>query len=158
MGVSILNDASGIYNSRDKFRSIQLLTANKIPIPVTYFSNDLHHAEKIVKYKLGYPFIIKTLEGTQGQGVYLIKNELEAHQLFDKFTRVGVNVLLQEFISEFKGKDIRAFVVGDKVVASMMRVAEGDEFRSNIHRGGNGLYRFTFGRGEGNGAKSCESF
>lgn len=138
MGVPVLNDSNGIFNSRDKFRSIQLLTAKNIPIPTTYFSNDLHHAERIVQHKLGYPFIAKTLEGTQGQGVYLVKNESDAHQLFNQFSASGISILLQQFISEFKGKDIRAFVVGNKVVAAMMRVAEGDEFRSNIHRGGKG--------------------
>lgn len=138
MGVPVLNSTDGIFNSRDKFRSLQFLAANNIPIPVTYFSNDLHHAEKLVSKKLGYPFIIKALEGTQGSGVFLVKNEIEAHEFFNKFGSSEKKIILQEFIAEFKGKDIRAFVVGNRVVASMMRMASKGEFRSNIHRGGVG--------------------
>lgn len=138
MGVPVLNPAQAIFNSRDKFRSMQLLSVRNIRIPTTYFSNDLHHAEKVVKARLGYPCILKVLEGTQGLGVHLIRNEIEAHELFNNFSQNKVRVILQEFIEEFKGRDIRAFVVGDKVVASMMRIAAGDEFRSNIHRGGRG--------------------
>ncbi len=138
MGVAVVNTAEGIGNSRDKFRCMQLLTAKNIRIPKTYFSHDLHQAERVVKYKLGYPFILKTLEGTQGQGVYLVRDERFANTLFNRFADEGVNIILQEFIEEFKGKDIRAFVIGNHVVASMMRIAAGDEFRSNIHRGGHG--------------------
>jgi ribosomal protein S6--L-glutamate ligase len=138
MGVPMLNSAMGIFNSRDKFRSIQLLAAQNIRIPSTYFSDDLHLAEKIIENKLGFPFILKVLEGTQGVGVYLVNDPIEATTLFNKFSRDQVKVLLQEFIAEFKGKDIRAFVVGNKVVAAMLRVASGDEFRSNLHRGGKG--------------------
>jgi ribosomal protein S6--L-glutamate ligase len=138
MGVPMLNSAMGIFNSRDKFRSIQLLAAQNIRIPSTYFSDDLHLAEKIIENKLGFPFILKVLEGTQGVGVYLVNDPIEATTLFNKFSQDQVKVLLQEFIAEFKGKDIRAFVVGNKVVAAMLRVASGDEFRSNLHRGGKG--------------------
>ncbi len=138
MGSLVLNGSESIINSRDKFRSMQLLSGKQIPIPITYFSNDLHQAEKTVKRKLGYPFVIKVLEGTQGLGVHLVKNELEAHELFERLSSNQVKVILQEFIEEFKGKDLRIFVVGNKVVASMMRVAEAGEFRSNIHRGGMG--------------------
>ena len=138
MGVAVLNTSTGIYNSRDKFRSMQLLSAKGIRIPHTYFSNDLHYAEKIVKSRLGYPFIIKVLEGTQGLGVHLVKNEIDAHELFNQFSATRTKIILQEFIAEFKGKDIRAFVVGNKVVAAMIRKASGAEFRSNLHRGGSG--------------------
>jgi ribosomal protein S6--L-glutamate ligase len=138
MGAPVLNTPSGIYNSRDKFRSLQLLAGQNIPIPVTYFSNDLHQAERIVKGKLGYPFILKVLEGTQGVGVHLVKNEFEAFQLMNRFAAAKEKIILQEFIEEFKGKDIRVFIVGNKVVASMMRIANAGEFRSNIHRGGSG--------------------
>lgn len=138
MGVPMLNSAMGIFNSRDKFRSIQFLAAHQIRIPSTYFSDDLHLAERIVETKLGYPFILKVLEGTQGVGVYLVNNRKEASLLFNTFSTGKIKVLLQEFIAEFKGKDIRAFVVGDKVVAAMLRVAAGEEFRSNLHRGGKG--------------------
>ncbi len=138
MGISVLNLSDGILNARDKFRSMQLLAAKNIRIPATYFSNDLHHAEHIVKTKLQYPFIIKVLEGTQGLGVHLVKNEVEAHELFNQFSAKKTKIILQEFIEEFKGKDIRVFVVGENVIASMMRIANEGEFRSNIHRGGVG--------------------
>jgi ribosomal protein S6--L-glutamate ligase len=138
MGVPVLNTAQSILSSRDKFRSIQLLAKAKIPIPTTYFSDDLHHAERLVEHKMGFPVVAKLIEGTQGVGVYLLKDKYEAHAAFNQFNKEKVKVILQEFIAEFKGKDIRVFVVGDEVVASMMRVAGGDEFRSNIHRGGIG--------------------
>lgn len=138
MGVPVLNRVEGILNSRDKFRCLQLLSAANIPIPVTYFSNDLHHAEKLVERKLGYPFIIKLLEGTQGAGVHLIHDEREAHEIFNKYGVARKKILLQEFIEEFSGKDVRAFVIGNRVVATMMRIAAGNDFRSNIHRGGRG--------------------
>ncbi len=138
MGASVLNSPAGIFNSRDKFRSLQLLAGHNIPIPVTYFSNDLHQAERIVNRKLGYPFILKVLEGTQGIGVHLIENEVDAHHMFNRFSLAKQKIILQEFIKEFKGKDVRVFIVGNKVVASMMRIAGPDEFRSNIHRGGMG--------------------
>lgn len=138
MGAMVVNSATAIFNSRDKFRSLQLLVGKGIPIPTSYFSNDLHYAERIVKYKLGYPFILKVLEGTQGMGVYLVPNEIEAHELFNRFAVAKTKIILQEFIQEFKGRDLRIFIVGNKVVASMMRMASGDEFRSNLHRGGTG--------------------
>lgn len=138
MGVPVLNGVNGILNSRDKFRCLQLLSAANIPIPVTYFSNDLHHAEKLVERKLGYPFIIKLLESTQGEGVHLIHDEFEAHEIFNKYGSSRKKILLQKFIAEFSGKDVRAFVVGDRVVAAMMRIAAQGDFRSNIHRGGKG--------------------
>ncbi len=137
-GVKVLNGSDGILKSRDKFRCLQLLSAQGIKVPTTYFSNDLHFAERIVEKELGYPFVIKVLEGTQGEGVYLVKDEIEAKKFFDHFSEIETKILLQEYISEFSGKDIRAFVVGNKVVATMMRIAAGEEFRSNIHRGGKG--------------------
>jgi len=139
MGVCVLNSAMSIFSSRDKFRSLQILVRNEIPIPISYFSFDLHHAEKIVQHKLGYPVIVKVIEGTQGNGVYLVHNEKEATELFDSLTTLRTKVILQEFIHEFKGKDIRVFVVGNKVVASMLRAANEGEFRSNLHRGGVGV-------------------
>lgn len=139
MGVCVLNSAMSIFSSRDKFRSLQILVRNNIPIPTSYFSFDLHHAEKIVQHKLGYPVIVKVIEGTQGNGVYLVHNETEATELFDSLASQHTKVILQEFIKEFQGKDIRVFVVGNKVVASMLRAANEGEFRSNLHRGGIGV-------------------
>jgi ribosomal protein S6--L-glutamate ligase len=114
------------------------MASNNIGLPITYFSHDLHQAEKIADKILGYPFIIKVIEGTQGVGVHLVKSKKEAHEMFEAFFASRTQILLQEFIEEFKGKDLRVFVVGDKVVASMMRVAGEGEFRSNLHRGGMG--------------------
>ncbi|WP_027418982.1 ATP-grasp domain-containing protein [Crocinitomix catalasitica] len=138
MKVPVYNTSKGILASRDKFRSMQILAASKIRIPKTYFSYDLHQAERIIAQKFNYPVIAKLIEGTQGAGVYLLNNQIEANNAFNKFISDNTKVLLQEFIAEFKGKDIRAFVIGGKVVAAMMRIAEGDEFRSNLHRGGRG--------------------
>lgn len=139
MGVCVLNSAMSIFSSRDKFRSLQILVRNEIPIPTSYFSFDLHHAEKIVQHKLGYPVIVKVIEGTQGNGVFLVHNKKEATALFDSLATNRTKVILQAFIQEFKGKDIRVFVVGNKVVAAMLRAAGEGEFRSNLHRGGVGV-------------------
>ncbi|UKN01105.1 RimK family alpha-L-glutamate ligase [Paracrocinitomix mangrovi] len=139
MGSKVLNKPEGILNSRDKFRSLQLMVQGGIPIPKTFFSNDLYYAEQMVKDHLGYPFIMKVLEGTQGQGVFLVKNEQEAEALIDEHVSKKTRVILQEFISEFSGKDIRVIVVYGKVVATMMRQAKEGDFRSNIHAGGRGL-------------------
>ena len=138
MGANILNKPEGIINSRDKFRSLQILSEAKIPIPKTFFSNDLYYAERIVAKHLGYPFVMKVLEGTQGQGVFLVHNETEAEHLINEHVRKRTRIILQEFISEFSGKDIRVIVIRGKIVASMMRVAKEGDFRSNIHAGGRG--------------------
>lgn len=138
MGVQTLNDSTSILNSRDKFRSLQFLVEGGIQIPTTYFSNDLFFAKKIVQSKLGYPFIIKVLEGTQGLGVYLVKDEENATEILSHFMAKKTKIMLQEYIAEFSGKDLRVFVVGNKIVATMMRIAVGDDFRSNLHRGGRG--------------------
>lgn len=135
MGVPTLTSSEGLVNSRDKFKCMQYLSLHNINMPVSYFSNDLHNAEVIVEKKLGYPFILKVLEGTQGLGVYLIKNEGTAQNYFDHFSDSKTKVLLQEFIAESKGRDLRIFTVGKQVVGCMERVAPKDEFRSNIHRG-----------------------
>lgn len=139
MGVPILNKTEGIFNSRDKFRSLQLLNQAGIRIPKTYFSDDMYYAERIVRQKLGYPFVLKVLEGTQGQGVLLVQNEVQAERIMNEYVKRKTKILLQEFIEEFQGKDIRVIVVDGKIVASMMRVAKEGDFRSNIHRGGQGL-------------------
>lgn len=138
MGSRVLNTSDGIINSRDKFRCHQILMAASIRVPKTYYSYDLYYAERVVRENLGYPFILKVLEGTQGIGVYLVRNEDEASGLFTKHITKNIRVLLQEFISEFQGKDLRLIVIGNEVVASMMRIAQEGDFRSNIHRGGIG--------------------
>jgi ribosomal protein S6--L-glutamate ligase len=137
-GVKTLTSADGLINARDKIKSYQILAEHQIKTPITYFSNDFHQIETIVDYKLGYPFILKLNEGTQGKGVYLIKNKGTATKYFDHFAHSTTMVLLQEFIKESAGRDLRVFVVGNKVVASMERVALKNEFRSNIHCGAKG--------------------
>lgn len=135
MGVKTLTPSDGLLNSRDKFRSLQLMTEHQIPMPNTYFSNDLHDAEVVVNTKLQYPFVLKLIEGTQGLGVYLIKTEEQAKQFFDHYSDSDTKVLLQEFIKESSGRDVRVIVAGRKVIAAMERIAPKNEFRSNIHRG-----------------------
>ena len=138
MGVKTLTSSAGLLISRDKFKCIQHLIEHNISVPTTYFSDDLHEAERYVKYKLGYPFILKLIEGTQGVGVFLIGDEETAQRYFDLYSDSRHKVILQKFVSESFGRDIRIIVVGDEVVAAMERVASNDEFRSNIHRGGMG--------------------
>ncbi|MBD3638624.1 MAG: RimK family alpha-L-glutamate ligase [Crocinitomicaceae bacterium] len=138
MGVKVLNKPEGIINSRDKFRSLQILTEAGIRIPKTYFSNDLYYAERMVQTHLGYPFIMKVLEGTQGQGVFLVHTEEEAEHLISEHVKKRTRILLQQYIAEFSGKDIRVIVINGEIVASMMRTAAEGDFRSNIHLGGSG--------------------
>jgi len=138
MGVRVLNSSAGIYESRDKFRCLQQLSYEGIQVPITYHSYDLYYAERIVRTKLGYPFVFKVLEGTHGEGVHLVNDEEELHNKFYESQAKHEKILLQEFISEFKGKDLRIIVIGNEVVASMMRIAQEGDFRSNIHKGGKG--------------------
>ncbi|MFT4600811.1 MAG: ribosomal protein S6--L-glutamate ligase [Arenicella sp.] len=138
MGAKVLNPSAGIHDSRDKYRCLQLLTEYGVKVPNTYFSYDLYYAERVVKTKLGYPFIYKVIEGTHGEGVHLVDSAEQMHNLFYENQAKDQKVLLQEFISEFQGKDLRVIVIGNEVVASMMRVAQAGDFRSNIHRGGRG--------------------
>lgn len=138
MGVPTLTTSDGLLNSRNKLRSIQILAEHQLKMPITYFSDDLELAETYVETTLGYPFILKITEGTQGVGVYLIKDDLTAQRFFEHYSNSKTNVILQEFIEESKGRDIRVFTVGEKVVAAMERIAPKGEFRSNIHRGGEG--------------------
>lgn len=138
MGVPVLTSSEGLLNSRNKLRSIQILAEHQLKMPITYFSDDLELAEEYVNTKLGYPFILKITEGTQGVGVYLIQDTLTAKQFFEHYSASKTNVILQEFIKESTGRDIRVFTVGENVIAAMERVAPKNEFRSNIHRGGEG--------------------
>ncbi len=138
MGVPSLTSSDGLLNSRNKFRSMQILAEANLRMPLTYFSNDFEYAERIVHSKLGYPFILKITEGTQGVGVYLIKSEHQAKRFFDYYSESKTAVILQKFIAESKGRDVRIFTVGNKVIAAMERIAPANEFRSNIHQGGLG--------------------
>lgn len=136
MGVWPLNESVAIGRSRDKLRSMQLLARAGIGLPVTAFAHDPRQAAEVVKLVGGAPVIIKLIEGTQGIGVVLGETESSARSVIEAFRGASVNILVQEFIREANGADIRVFVIGGKAVASMQRKGAGDEFRSNLHRGG----------------------
>ncbi|MCL3881539.1 30S ribosomal protein S6--L-glutamate ligase [Marivita sp. GX14005] len=135
-GVYPLNESVAIGRSRDKLRSMQLLARAGIGLPVTTFAHDPKQTEEVLELAGGAPVVIKLLEGTQGIGVVLADTNRSAKSVFEAFRGAGVNILLQEFIKEAGGTDIRAIVVGGKVVAAMKRTGAAGEFRSNLHRGG----------------------
>ncbi len=136
MDVFCANTAHGITNSRDKLRSLQILSRHHIGIPRTTFVRDKRDVLPSIERVGGAPVIIKLIEGTQGIGVLLAETIKAAESIIELLQSQKQNVLIQKFVAESKGKDIRAFVVGDRVVAAMRRVAQGQEFRSNVHRGG----------------------
>lgn len=130
------NTAAGIGNSRDKLRSLQILSKHDIGIPYTSYARDKKDILPAMERVGGAPLIIKLLEGTQGVGVILADKMEIAQAIIETLHSAEQNVLLQKFVAESKGKDVRAFVIGDRVVAAIRRVAQGQEFRSNVHRGG----------------------
>ncbi len=136
MDVFCANTAHGISNSRDKLRSLQILSRHNIGIPRTTFVRDKNDVLPAIQRVGGAPVVIKLIEGTQGIGVLLAESEKQAESIVELLQSQKQNVLIQKFVAESRGKDIRAFVVGDQVVAAMRRVAQGQEFRSNVHRGG----------------------
>lgn len=136
MDVYTPNTAAGIANSRDKLRSIQILSRHDVGIPQTMFVRDRADVLPAIERVGGAPVEIKLLEGTQGIGVILAPDNKVAEAVIETLHSKRENVLIQRFIAESKGKDLRALVVGDRVVAAMRRRAVGDEFRSNVHRGG----------------------
>lgn len=136
MDVFCANSATSIITSRDKLRSLQVLSRYGIGIPRTTFVRDKKDVMPAIARVGGAPVIIKLIEGTQGIGVLLAENETSAASIIELLQSQKQNVLIQKFVAESKGKDIRAIVVGDQVVAAMRRVAQGQEFRSNVHRGG----------------------
>jgi ribosomal protein S6--L-glutamate ligase len=136
MDVFCANTAHGILNSRDKLRSLQILSRHHIGIPATTFVKDKKDVIPAIERVGGAPVVIKLIEGTQGIGVLLAESRKAAEGIIELLQSQKQNVLVQKFVAESKGKDIRAFVVGDRVVAGMRRVAQGQEFRSNVHRGG----------------------
>ncbi len=136
MDVFCSNSSASISISRDKLRSLQLLSRHHIGIPKTTFVRDRKDVLPAIDRVGGAPVIIKLLEGTQGIGVLLAESVKSAEAIIELLQSQKQNVLVQKFVSESKGRDIRAFVVGDQVVAAMRRVAQGQEFRSNVHRGG----------------------
>ena len=136
MGVYPLNESVAISRSRDKLRSHQLLARRGIGLPVTVFAHSTSRADEIVEMLGGAPVVIKLLEGTQGIGVVLGETTGAAKSMIQAFGGLKANILVQEFIKESGGADIRCLVVGEKVVASMIRKGAEGEFRSNLHRGG----------------------
>ena len=136
MDVFCANTSAGIGNSRDKLRSLQILSRHHIGIPRTTFVRDKKDVLPAIDRVGGAPVVIKLLEGTQGIGVLLAETVESAESIIELLQSQKQNVLIQKFVAESRGRDIRAFVVGDQVVAAMRRVAQGQEFRSNVHRGG----------------------
>ena len=136
LGIWTANTGSGILKSRDKLHASQILARNRIPVPRTTYVRDIIDVETAVDFVGGLPVVIKVTQGTQGQGVFLRHTIREARNLVQGLLLTGRSILIQEYIAESHGKDIRALVVGDKVVASMRRRARGREFRSNYHLNG----------------------
>ncbi|MDH3518713.1 MAG: 30S ribosomal protein S6--L-glutamate ligase [Acidimicrobiia bacterium] len=139
MGVYAANESQSITRSRDKLRSMQLLSREGVGLPVTGFAHATQDIEGLLETVGGAPVVVKLLEGTQGLGVVLAETKKAAESVIGAFRQLDANILVQEFIKEAKGADIRAFVVGGKVVASMKRQGAPGEFRSNLHRGGSAV-------------------
>lgn len=139
MGVYCLNESVAISRSRDKLRALQILARKGIGMPVTGFAHSTKMSTDLIKLVGGAPLVIKLLEGTQGKGVVLAETEAAAASVIDAFRDLDEYFLVQEFIKEAQGADIRCFVIGNKVVAAMMRKAKAGEFRSNLHRGGTAM-------------------
>ena len=136
MGVFPLNESVAISRSRDKLRSLQLLSRKGVGLPVTGFAHSPDDIPDLISMVGGAPLVIKLLEGTQGIGVVMCETEKAAESVLEAFMGLKANIMVQEYIREAGGADIRCLVVGDKVIASMKRQAQPGEFRSNLHRGG----------------------
>ncbi|MCK2182459.1 30S ribosomal protein S6--L-glutamate ligase [Halomonas getboli] len=136
MNTPVLNDSVSITRSRDKLRSLQLLSRKGIGLPVTGFAHSPDDIPDLITMVRGAPLVIKLLEGTQGIGVVLAETNQAAESVIQAFMGMKANIMVQEYIKEAKGADIRCLVIGDKVVAAMKRQAAEGEFRSNLHRGG----------------------
>lgn len=138
MGVPVLNNSVPIARSRDKLRCLQLLARFGLDIPRTVMARDRSNVPRLLKDVGGLPAIVKLIRGTQGVGVMLASTLSELEGILATFSDLGQDIVLQEFISESRGRDVRALVVGERVVAAMRRRAKRGEFRSNLHRGGRG--------------------
>ncbi len=144
LGVYPLNESVAITRARDKLRSLQLLARKGIGMPVTGFAHAPDDIGDLIKMVGGPPLVIKLLEGTQGIGVVLAETYQAAESVIQAFLGLKVHILVQEYIAEAKGSDIRCFVIGDKVIAAMKRQAKAGDFRSNLHCGGSAaLVRIT---------------
>ena len=136
VGVFCLNESVAISRSRDKLRSLQLLARKGIGLPVTGFAHSTQYTDDLIQLVGGAPLVVKMIEGTQGVGVVLAETQKAAQSVIQAFRSLKANILVQEFIKESSGRDIRCWVIGDKVVAAMLRQGPEGEFRSNLHRGG----------------------
>ncbi len=136
MGVYSVNESVAISRSRDKLRALQILARKGVGMPVTGFAHSTKMTADVIQLVGGAPLVIKLLEGTQGKGVVLAETKKAAESVIEAFRNLEAYFLVQEFVGEAKGSDLRCFVVGDKVVASMIRTAKEGEFRSNLHLGG----------------------
>ncbi len=137
MGTYTINSSIAITRSRDKLRSMQLLAMKGIDLPITGFAHSPNDINELINIIGEPPLVLKLIEGTQGVGVVLAETKKAAESVIQAFMGLNQNIIVQEFIREAKGADIRCFVIGDKVVAAIKRQAEAGEFRSNLHRGGN---------------------
>lgn len=135
-GVFPVNESVAIGRSRDKLRALQLLARAGIGLPVTAFAHGPRKAEDVITEVGGVPCVVKLVEGTQGMGVILAETFASAKSIIEAFSAANINILVQEYIAEAEGSDVRALVVGGRVVAAMRRVGKAGEFRSNLHRGG----------------------
>lgn len=138
-GAYCLNSSMGIGRARDKLRTLQMLAHKGIPMPVTSFAHSPQETSELIKMVGNAPLVVKLLSGTQGVGVVLAETDNAAESLINAFKSVKADILVQEFVEEAEGKDIRCFVIDDKVVASMQRIAPPGDFRANIHRGGSAV-------------------
>lgn len=138
MNIYVVNRSQAIARSRDKLRSLQTMAKAGIGLPVTGCAHSTKDVGGLIDIAGGAPLVVKLLEGTQGIGVVLAETQKAAESVIEAFRGLDANIIVQEFVKEAAGCDIRCFVVGDEVVASMMRKAADGEFRSNIHRGGSG--------------------
>jgi ribosomal protein S6--L-glutamate ligase len=136
MGVFVANESQAISRSRDKLRSLQLLARDGVGLPVTGCAHSTKDIDGLIGLAGGTPLVVKLIEGTQGVGVILAETKKAAQAVIEAFRGLDANILVQEYIKEAGGSDVRCFVVGGKVVATMKRQAAPGEFRSNLHRGG----------------------
>jgi ribosomal protein S6--L-glutamate ligase len=136
MGTYSVNESVAISRSRDKLRSLQLLARHDIGMPITGFANSPDDVPDLIDMVGGAPLVVKLLEGTQGIGVVLCETRKAAESVIEAFFGLKANIMVQEYIAEAAGSDVRCFVIGDKVVAAMRRQGAPGEFRSNLHRGG----------------------
>jgi ribosomal protein S6--L-glutamate ligase len=137
MEVYCLTESTALGRSRDKLRALQLLSREGLGLPVTGFAHDVYDSKELIRLVGGAPLVVKLLAGTQGRGVVLAETSKAAESVIDAFRALKADFLVQEFVREASGSDLRCFIVGGKVVAAMQRNALEGEFRSNLHRGGN---------------------